>query len=96
MNLPTESHPHFPSLPPVGREGEGGDGILLQGQFAVLDSSLEYVPIMRDQKMRECANCGGPSLFVPVDRFPFGWRGYCLGCEEVVYVMDERTSVEVA
>jgi hypothetical protein len=48
------------------------------------------------QDMRECANCGGRKLFQPVDRFPFGWRGYCLGCEETKYVMDERTSEEAA
>lgn len=43
------------------------------------------------QDQRWCANCGGARMFVPVDRFPHGWRGYCLGCEEVVYVMDSRT-----
>lgn len=46
------------------------------------------------QRMRWCASCGGEQTFVPVDRFPHGWRGYCLGCEEVVYVVDERTTSE--
>jgi hypothetical protein len=83
MSLPTD---HSFSLYAVGGESENGGTL---GEVAVLDSSIH-------QDMRWCANCGGSSLFVPVDRFPFGWRGYCLGCEEVVYVMDERTSVEVA
>lgn len=43
-----------------------------------------------------CANCGGPQTFILVDRFAHGWRGYCLGCEETKYVMDERMNSEVA
>lgn len=46
------------------------------------------------QDMRWCANCGGPQMFIPVDRFIGGWRGYCLGCEQEKYVMDERTNAE--
>ena len=41
-----------------------------------------------------CSNCGGERMFQPVDRFPHGWRGYCMGCEDVVYVVDERTNAE--
>jgi hypothetical protein len=79
------SFPDNPTIPlSVGEQNGGG---LTQGEeiAAVLDLSVYY-------DMRWCASCGGRRLFVPVDRFPFGWRGYCLGCEEVKYVMDERTS----
>lgn len=48
------------------------------------------------QDRRWCANCGGEQTFIPVDRFAFGWRGYCHGCEEVVYVMETRANSEVA
>lgn len=41
-----------------------------------------------------CANCGGAQTFILVDRFPCGWRGYCLGCEETKYVMDTRENSE--
>ena len=70
--------------------GDSGGGAS-EGGFAVLEPD----PWPR-QDMRWCVNCGGPTLFVRVDRFPCGWRGYCLGCEEVKYVMDERTNSEAA
>ena len=73
-----------PSPPPSSVGVRNGD---LRWDFAVLDSWVH-------QDMRWCKNCAGEKLFVPVDRFPCGWRGYCLGCEEVVYVLDERTSEE--
>ena len=68
---------------------DGGDEGALHIPAAVSDPFVA-------QDMRWCTECGGPKLFQPVDRFPFGWRGYCLGCEGVVYVMDERTSAEAA
>lgn len=71
---------------PAGVEG----GVSGEKQSAALDLPLPD-PFLY-QERRWCANCGGDQTFVPVDRFPFGWRGYCLGCEDVVYVMDERTS----
>lgn len=48
------------------------------------------------QSPRWCARCAGFETFVPVDRFPCGWRGYCLGCGEGKYVMDQRTCSEAA
>ena len=87
MTLPTERFPQSSSQS-VGGCGDG-ELNLGGGTAAVLDSQLY-------QDMRWCKNCGGVAMFIPVDRFPFGWRGYCLGCEEVVYVLDERTSEEAA
>jgi hypothetical protein len=42
--------------------------------------------------MRHCSSCERVMLFQPVERFDFGWRGYCWGCGEEVYVMDQRSS----
>jgi hypothetical protein len=53
---------------------------------------LPEVPLQAFQERRWCANCAGAQTFIPVERLPFGWRGYCLGCEEEKYVMEERTS----
>jgi hypothetical protein len=72
---------------------EGGDGGVLKP--AALDLlGFDLPNPFRYQQRRWCANCGGEQTFVPVDRFPFGWRGYCLGCEDVVFVMDARTTSE--
>lgn len=68
----------------VGIEGSG---------FPVASAALD--PFLY-QDMRWCADCGGEQLFVPVDRFAGGWRGYCLGCEGTKYVMDTRANSEVA
>jgi hypothetical protein len=78
----------FPDNPILSSSvGERNGGGLTQGEeiAAVLDPFVQ-------QDMRWCVNCGGMTFFQRVDRFPFGWRCYCLGCEEVKYVMDERTS----
>lgn len=83
MSLPTDNR-----FTPTTVGTEDGDG-LNRGGLAVLDLS-------RYQDPEWCANCGGEQTFVPVDRFPCGWRGYCLGCGDVKYVMDERTSSEAA
>jgi hypothetical protein len=48
------------------------------------------------QDMRWCEHCAGPQLFFPVDRLPFGWRGYCMGCGETKYAMDTRMCSGVA
>lgn len=88
MTLPTERFPQSTNQS-VGGCGDGGPLDSGGRTVAVLDSQLY-------QDMRWCKNRAGPQLFIPVDRFPFGWRGYCLGCEEVVYVLDERTSEEAA
>jgi hypothetical protein len=74
------------SLAEHARESTGG-GAVGQG---VAEAALENP--FRHQKRYRCANCGGEPTFQPVDRFPCGWRGYCLGCGEVKYVMDDRTS----
>lgn len=59
------------------------------GSSAALDPFLY-------QDMRWCPKCGGEQVFIPVDRFEHGWRGYCLGCEEEKWVMDVRTSTDAA
>lgn len=38
-----------------------------------------------------CADCGGTRTFIPVEEFPGGWRGYCMGCEQEKYVLFTRT-----
>lgn len=60
---------------------------------AVLDLPFVDLPFI-DWRRYWCVNCGGWETFVVVDRFPCGWRGYCRGCEEVKYVLDERTNSE--
>lgn len=84
---------------PAGLElqshGEGSVGV--EGGPARGSAALDFsLDSLRYQDMRWCVNCGGQILFVPVDRFPGGWRGYCLGCEEVGYVMDTRANSEAA
>jgi len=84
-----------PNPQPAGVEG----GVCGEKKSAALDLHCDDLPLPDPflyQERRWCANCGGDQTFVPVDRFPFGWRGYCLGCEDVVYVVDERTTAEVA
>ena len=83
MILPTEPQPTS-HLRSVGIE----DGDLPGEGIAVLD--LPFI----QQDRYWCANCGGEQTFVLVDRFPCGWRGYCLGCEETKYVMDTRMNSE--
>ena len=86
----------FPSPNPQPAGVEGGV-CETPGGSAALDLHCDDLPDpFVYQERRWCANCGGDQTFVPVDRFPFGWRGYCLGCEDVVYVMDARTSEAVA
>ena len=77
------------SLAGVSGERAGEGAAVGVDSSAALDYSVY-------QDMQHCIQCGGPQMFVPVDRFPCGWRGYCLGCGEVKYVMDERTSSEAA
>jgi hypothetical protein len=87
MTLPTESSPSVS----VGLGGDehslavGG----LSGGIVTLDPFLY-------QDMRHCSSCERVMLFQPVERFDFGWRGYCWGCGEEVYVMDQRSSGEAA
>ena len=59
-------------------------------------SDLAVLDLFRYQDPDWCANCGGEQTFVPVDKFPYGLRGYCLGCGEVKYVMNDRTNSEAA
>lgn len=72
---------------------EGGC-VLTPGQERGTASGLAALDPFPYQDMRWCANCGGPQMFIPVDRFIGGWRGYCLGCEQEKFVMDERTNAE--
>jgi hypothetical protein len=71
--------------------GDGGD---LRGEATAVPES-PFIQLFR-QGRYWCVNCGGESTFILVDRFACGWRGYCLGCEETKYVMDRRSSSEVA
>jgi hypothetical protein len=82
MSLPTEN----PDAVPPFSVGLGGGG--LGGDTAAL-----AVPFIHQDRYW-CANCAGERTFVLVDRFPCGWRGYCLGCEETKYVMDSRENSE--
>jgi len=86
MPLPAGRFPTKPQTAGV----EGGVCGASGGGSAALD--LDLPDPFRYQERRWCANCGGEQTFVPVDRFPFGWRGYCMGCEDVVYAMDTRTA----
>lgn len=71
--------------PSPQRAGESGD---FSGAVAALDSSTSAIYLMNVA----CPDCGGVKIFYPVERFPHGWRGYCLGCEREKYVLFERTS----
>ena len=74
---------------PLGAAG-AGDG----GRGGELSSpAVPAVPFIHQDRYW-CANCGGAQTFILVDRFPCGWRGYCLGCEETKYVMDTRENSE--
>lgn len=66
----------------AGGGGEGGNA-----------PAVLAVPFIHQDRYW-CANCGGQRTFILVDRFPCGWRGYCLGCEETKYVMDTRENSE--
>ena len=83
MTLLTEN----PAPPSYSVSSEDGGA---RGNIAVLE-----IPFIQ-QGRYWCANCGGDQTFILVDRFTCGWRGYCLGCEETKYVMDDRTNSEVA
>ena len=86
MKLPTDStHPDSVGI----EDGSAHNPVAAVLDIPARDPFLYWAP-------RWCANCGGEQTFVPVDRFQFGWRGYCLGCEETKYVMDTRTNSEVA
>lgn len=82
MNLLTENPSSAPRLVSV----EGGD---YGESLAALDS-------LRLRDNQPCDKCGGERIFTPLELFPFGKRGYCMGCGETKYVMDERTNSEVA
>jgi hypothetical protein len=58
------------------------------------------IPIPLDpslyQSMRECPNCGGPRVFVLVEEIESGRVGFCLGCEQRVFVPFTRVTQEAA
>lgn len=58
------------------------------------------IPIPLDpqlyQEPRHCSNCGGPRTFLVVEEIDSGRIGYCLGCEERVFVPFTRVTAEAA
>lgn len=48
------------------------------------------------EDMRWCAECGGMQRFIPLERWPGGWRGLCWGCEQEKYVLIQRSESEAA
>lgn len=77
---------------PVGEPAaqEGGEGAVQCGDSPAL---LEY-GVLDD--MRWCADCGGMQRFIPLERWPGGWRGLCWGCEREKYVLFTRAGSEAA
>lgn len=48
------------------------------------------------QEIRYCINCAGPRMLLVVEEIESGRVGYCLGCEERVFVPFTRVTAEAA
>lgn len=72
----------------VAAQESGGDA-----QVGGCPALLEYG--LYDD-MLWCADCGGLQRFIPLERWPGGWRGLCWGCEREKYVLIGRSESEAA